>query len=42
MTCDKCKKEFKEEEITILKDGWENNFKIIGYFCKDCLEEETN
>jgi len=41
MKCDKCKKEFKEEDITMLKDEQKNNFKILGYYCKKCLKKLT-
>ena len=42
MKCDKCKKQFKDNEITVLKDSAENNFKIIGYFCSECLKDELS
>ena len=42
MNCDNCHKYCKEKELTLLKDGFENNFKVMGYFCKDCLENLTN
>lgn len=37
--CKDCGKEYPEGEMVLLKDNWQNNFKIIGFYCKECIKK---